>query len=188
MAQTDKQMALLKNRLQMPLFVRDLLITNLDMGSDENYALHEMLGNFSAEDALLCSTFVMQEIASHDTSISSEQSFLHMECERIIERYNTRDSISQENPNLWSETQNDMLSVIYEDMEELLELTELCQLSFDITNQKIAKILNIITTQLQSHMMILDEVISMISITKNIEETMPATTGMQADNVVMFPS
>ncbi len=189
MAQNDKQMALLKNRLQMPLIVRDMLIIGQTPLADENYALHEMMGNFKAEEALLCAAFTMKEIADFESVVSADLAFLHMECDRIIERYSMRDAMAEENPELWSETQINMMDIISEDTEELLELTELCGLSYEITNPKIVKFLDIIATQLSSHLMIIDEVISMqqeAGYTNAL--TQPVITGFEADNVIMFPS
>ena len=189
MAQSDKQMAILKNKLQMPLIVRDMLKAEHTPSADENYALHEMLGNFSAEDALLCTAFTMKEISDYEDINSTNLTFLNMECERIIERYSARDDMASENPDLWSETQMNMLECLSEDLEELLELIELCHMSYEVTNPKITKFLDIMTAQLQSHIMIIDEAISMQQIpahTNSIEK--PAITGMEADNIIMFPS
>ena len=188
MAQNEKQLALLKNKLQMPLIVRDLLITNQTPDADAQYALHEMMGNFKTEDAILSAAFIMQEIANHEAIINTDLAFLKMECERLIERYSARDDLAHENPNLWTETQGEMLDVMYEDMEDFMELIALCQLSYDITNSKIAKLLDIITIQFQSHLMILDEVIEMQQ--NNNHQTQisaPSCTGFDADNVIMFP-
>ncbi len=189
MTVNNKQMALLKNRLQMPLIVRDMLITNQIPTSDENYALHELLGNFSADEALLCSAFVMKEIANFETITSSDLTFLHMECDRLIERYSGRDDLAKENPEIWSEAQINMVDIIYEDLVDFLELLELCQLSFEITNPNLVKFLNIMKPQLQSHMMIIDEVISMQQkpVGDNTLLT-PPITGFEADNVIMFQS
>ena len=188
MSVDNKQMALLKNKLQMPLIVRDMLITNQIPSADENYALHELLGNFTVDEALLCSAFVMKEIANFESAISTDLVFLHMECERIIERYSARDDLAEGNPEIWSETQGNMMDAIYEDTEDFLELIELCHMSYEIMSPQITKFLDIITAQLQSHLMIIDEVISMQQ--KAINETnmpKPSVTGFAADNVVMFP-
>ncbi len=184
----DKEMALLKNRLQMPLIVRDLLITNQTPSADENYALHEMLGNFTSDEALLCSAFVMKEIADFDKSVSTDLAFLHMECDRLIERYSARADLAKENPEIWNETQNAMLNTIFEDMEDFLELIELCHMSYEVTNPRITKFLDIITAQLQSHLMIIDEaILARQKITDKTDISQPYVTGFAADNVIMFP-
>ena len=64
MPQSIKQKALLKNKLQMPLIVRDMLVTNQSPADDANYALHEMMSDFQPDESILCSAFVMQEMAS----------------------------------------------------------------------------------------------------------------------------
>lgn len=187
MAQSEKQIALLKNALQMPLIVRDLLITNQNPSASAHYALHEMMGNFQPDEALLCAAFVMEEISKFESIISPDLTFLHMECTRIIERYSARNDLAEGNPELWTETQGEMMPMIFEDIEEFLELTSLCQLSFEITNPKTAIILDIITTQLQSHLMIVDEVIALQETLKDSLKNIPTITGYMADNVVMFP-
>ncbi|PCJ03169.1 MAG: hypothetical protein COB14_00095 [Alphaproteobacteria bacterium] len=187
MAKNDKQMALLKSKLHMPLIVRDLLITNQSPNASTHYALHEIMGDFQPDSALLCAAFVMEEISNFESIISPDLTFLQMECTRIIERYSTRNDLAEKNHELWTETQSEMMLIISEDIEEFLEITSLCQLSFEITNPKIAIILNIITAQLQSHLMIVDEVVSLQETLKSNMKTIPAITGYMADNVIMFP-
>ncbi len=187
MAQSEKQIALLKNKLQMPLIVRDLLVTNQNPSASTHYALHEMMGNFQPEDAMLCAAFVMEEISKLEDVISGDLSFLHMECTRIIERYSAHNDLANNDPELWPNTQSDMMPKLLEDIDDFLELTSMCQLSFDITNQKVATILNIVTTQLQSHLMIVDEVISLQETHKENVQHIPSVTGYMADNVIMFP-
>ncbi len=193
MSLSDKELALLKNRLQMPLIIRDMLEAGKMLCDDENYAMHEMLSNFSTEEALLCSAFVMKEIAyfisdASSGSASTDLVFLNMECERLIERYSTRVDLMQESPDILFELDNNILEVIYEDICDFLELIELCQLSFEIINPKLVGFLKIMTLQLQSHMMIVDEAISILSNKKdngNVFSIM--TSGADIDNVIMFP-
>ncbi len=185
MALVKKKMALLKNKLQMPLVVRDLLITGEAPSEETTYGLHELMSNFQPEQAVLCAAFVMKEIANYETEMSDDLKFLHMECDRIIERYGARDDLAEDNPELWAETEGEMMPVISEDIEDFLELIFLCYMSFEVTNPKIAAILNIITNQLQSHMMIVDEVLSLLS---NIGYQGTAEGSKDSSgNVVIFP-
>ncbi|MGH1456035.1 MAG: hypothetical protein ACRBDI_04585 [Alphaproteobacteria bacterium] len=189
MAQNDQNLALLKNNLQMPLIIRDLLLSNTSPAADATYALHEILGNYTAEQAILCAVMTVQEIATFEDIISADLSFLKMECDRLTERYIARNELATDNPDLWEETQKDMMPVIAEDIESFLDLLDLCNLSFEITNPKTAKILNIITTQLQAHLVIIDEVINLLE-TQSRSMTITISTGIngyQADNIIMFP-
>ncbi len=181
-------MALLKNNLQMPLIVRDYLITDTIPHSDANYALNEIMSNFQPSDAILAAAFVMKEIADSQMIISTDLQFLNMECDRIIERYSSRAALAEENPALWAASESDMMSVIFEDMEDFLDLISLCQMTFEITNTKINKIINILTTQMQAHLIIIDEVIDMQKTEKRKSYLHnPAITGYNADNVISFP-
>ncbi len=189
MAQSTQQRALLKSNLQMPLVVRDLLVTSLPAASDTTYALHEMMSNYSPDQALLCAAFVVKEIASFETMATNDLEFLHMECERLIERYSARDDLANDNPDLWNETQANMMHDIAEDIEGFMDLIALCHMSFEVTAPKIAEILNILSIQLQSSLMIVDEVISLQDhITDSLKNApLPETTGYEADNVIRFP-
>lgn len=185
MAQSNQQLALLKNRLQIPLIVRELLESSRLPSDDENYAMHDMLGNHKSEDALLCGAFVMKEIAVLEDATQSDIALLHMECERLIERYSARDDLAQENPELYADTEIAMMDSLSEDLEGFLDLLALCKLSYEITAPHIAQILDIVDAQLHSHLMIIDEVINLIN---DEEPEMPLPTGYEADNVISFPN
>lgn len=186
----EQKLARIKNNLQMPLVVRDLLMNNASPKTETAYALHEILSNYSAEQALLCAVFSIQEIACFEDISSNDMPFVKMECERIIERYTSRIALSEENPDLWEETQKDMVSVIAEDIEGLCDLIQLCNLSYEITNPKITAILDILEIQLQAQLVIIDEVIELLksekrSMALNTPESV--VSGYEASNVIMFP-
>jgi len=187
MAQSNQQLALLKNKIHIPMVVRDLLSTHQEPSRETNYALHEMMGNYQPETALLCSAFVMKEITNYNDEQQDDLSFLDMECERIIERYSARDDLAQENPELWEETQIQMMGKIAEDLDGFIELISLCKLSFEITAPHIAKILDIFDVQLQCQLMIIDEVMERLVSQEKSKPIQCNITGYDADNVIMFP-
>lgn len=183
----------------MPLIVRELLTADLLPSDDEHYALHTMLSEFSIEDALLCGAFVMKEIADIGNVHPSDMAFLHMECERLIERYSARDDLAQENPKLWSASQIEMLDDIAEDLESFLDLLALCKLSYEITSPCVTGILEILDAQLQSQLMIIDEIITMhqAEMLRKVNEVSASTTvtntviaaqySTYGDNIILFP-
>jgi hypothetical protein len=186
----EQTLARIKNNLQMPLIVRDLLLSDMKPSTDATYSFHEMIGNFTAEQALLCGVMTVQEIATFEGVISADISFLQMECDRLVERYTSRNALAEENPELWEETQKDMINVITEDIEGFLDVLSLCHMSFEITNPKIAIVLDIMTTQLQAHLVIIDEVAELLkSEQNNLVFTAPQTmiNGYEASNVIRFP-
>jgi|GEM_PF-3324651 len=198
MSQSDKQLALLKNRLQMPLIVRDLLSAGKMANGEETYAMHSMLSDFTIEDSLLCGAFVMKEVADLGNVCPADMAFMHMECERLIERYSARDDLAQENPEFWNHTQITMLDDMAEDLECFLDLLALCKLSYEITSPSVTSILQILDTQLQSQLLIIDEVIGMhqaeaigevVEAPKvSTENVVAAQFGASGDNILLFPS
>ncbi len=200
MSQSDKQLALLKNRLQMPLIVRELLSAGKMANGEETYAMHSLLSEFSMEDSLLCGAFVMKEVADLGDVCPADMAFMHMECERLIERYSARDDLAQENPEFWNFTQIKMLDDIADDLECFLDLLALCRLSYEITHPSVAKILEILDAQLQSQLLVIDEVIAMhqaeaigevIETPANKVSTdniVAAQFGASGDNILLFPS
>lgn len=186
MAQSEQQKALLKNNLQVPLIVRDLLITGQCPSDETIYGLHDIMGSYQPDMAVLTCAFVMKEIASLEMISTSDLAFLNLECERLIERYSARDDLAQDNPEMWEESQPDMMCDIAEDLEGFLDLLSLCKLSFEITAPHIAHILNIMDVQLQCQLMIVDEVIEKLA--QQTQPTPPQSqNGYAADNVIMFP-
>ena len=178
----EQDLARVKNNLQMPLIVRDLMITGLSPENDAIYALHDIMSNMQPDDALLCAAFTIEEIANAEGIISTEISFLQTECARIIERY-TKTSGRTGN-------QKDKMHTLVEDIEDFLDITSLCNMSFEITNQKAANLLDIIMTQLQAHLVIADEVVSMLEAQEEKGIFIPpahAISGMEAANIIMFP-
>ncbi|MCK5375007.1 MAG: hypothetical protein KAJ40_06965 [Alphaproteobacteria bacterium] len=203
MSQSNQQLALLKNRLQIPLIARDLLSDDKMPNDEETYAMHDMLCDFSTEEALLCAAFVMKEIAALGNVSPSDMAFFHMECERLIERYSARDDLAQDNPELWSNTQIDMLDEIAEDLEGFLDLLSLCKLSYEITAPAVTHIIEILDAQLQSQLVIIDEVISMheaaakekleerVSINASPVHSIDANRyqfSVYGDNILQFPT
>ncbi len=188
MAQSKEHIAYLMNKLQMPLIIRDHLVTGVPLNAEGTYALHEMMGNFAPDYAILSAAFVMQEIAANETIDQQDLRFLNMECERLVERYAARDDLAQDNAALWEETQMDMMVPLAEDIEGFIDIITLCHMSFEITEPKIAQILNVLIIQLQSHLVIVDEVIAMkVEIENALDIPAPLITGYAADNVVRFP-
>lgn len=186
MAQSNQTRAKLKNKLQTPLAVRDLLEQNYDLNIEPEiiYALHETLSELSAEQTLISAAFIIKEIAAFEAISTNDFTFLNLECDRIIERYCAREDLAEENPELWNESHAGMMDDIAEDIEGFLDLTALCQLSFEITAPHIGQILDILSTQLQSNLLIIDEVAEML---KEAPQKTSHPWIHHADNIIIFP-
>ncbi|MGH1404736.1 MAG: hypothetical protein ACRBDL_10880 [Alphaproteobacteria bacterium] len=184
----DQKRALLKVQLQMPIIVRDVLSDKHQYDDITAYALNDMISNYSPDHAILSCALAMKEVAAYEGENLSDLSFLHMECDRLTERYTARIELAEDNPELWEETQSEMMHDMAEDLEGFIELISLCQLSFDVTNPTLADITQIMSVQLQSQLMIIDQVIELLDeVSSQTHAAHMATSGYMADNVVMFP-
>ncbi len=154
------------NTKHIMAITQDILTADHTPSTKITGALHERISNLQPHEALLCAAKIMKEIAKSESIISTDLTFLQMESANIIKRYT-------------AENEPDIKDIenIAEDLQGLIELTTLCHMSYEITNPKIAKLLNIITIQLQSHLMIIDEAIAM-------HQTHTPTP----DNIIMFPN
>ena len=62
MAQSHQKLSLLKNKLQMPLIVRDLMVTGLSGADETIYGLNELLSDYKADMVLLCAAFTCKKL------------------------------------------------------------------------------------------------------------------------------
>jgi len=173
--------ARIKNNLQMPLIIRDLMITGLRLENDVQYSLHELMSNMQPQDALLCAAFTTEEIVDIEDITSTDLTFLKEEYTRIITRYTGANHIDSE---------KDKIHTLIEDIEGFLDTMSLCHMSFEITNPKAAKFFDIIITQLQAHLVITDEIIAMMEQENITPMPIPPAhviSGISASNVIPFP-
>lgn len=177
----EQQLALLKNKLQLPLIARDYLLADETPNAESRYALHEMMSNLQPQDALLCAAFILKEISSFGEKQNPAEILLHRECDQIIACYANKDDFNETNVTL---------HVFANDMERFAELIDLCQLSYDIMNEKASDLLEIISTQIHAHITIVDTVLDMMDGAqhKKMLKSAPIISGYKADNVVMFPT
>lgn len=185
----DQKRAQLKVKLQLPIVVRELLKGTETLDDAAMYVISDMLCGYAPDQALLACAMAAKEIAAYDSENISDVGLLNMEAERIIECYATRLELGEDDPDLWADTQNNMMHVIAEDLESFTELMTLCQLSFDVTDKMLARLSSIMAAQLHSQLMIVDQVIELLgSVDRATDMPAHAMTGYMADNVVMFPS
>lgn len=86
----DQTLALLINRLQLPVIMRDLLVHEGGLVGDMSYTLHEMLSDMRPDTALLAAAASAQMLVGALEKPSPGDAVLHGLCARIIEDYAPR--------------------------------------------------------------------------------------------------
>ncbi|MCB1784460.1 MAG: hypothetical protein KDI13_10765 [Alphaproteobacteria bacterium] len=180
-----KTLALAKNRLQLPLVVRDILKGNASMDDAARYAMHTLLSDLQAPDMLLCAALALKEIADHQGMEFSGYNFLHTECNRMTKRY-AHANIFIDVKNISDTKFANVLDDLAGDLESFAEILELCKMSFEILHPESAEIINIFCAQIQSQILITDELIRIHGEATQTIPSLPQTGSAQEDNVITF--
>ena len=184
-----KDMAILANKLQVPLIIRDILDGKDKLTGDVQYGLHELISNFQPDAALLSIAMSAREIAVMSASTSVNTKLLGAECERIIDEYGSLWLRNAQNKNVDVTDIIDVLVHTAEDLESLTEFLDLNAESLpnkDCTEEKLCNILHI---QAKAHALIAEAFL--IAADTKIEEEqndMPALSTAMHDNIIQFPA
>lgn len=189
---TDKDLAKLTNRLQVPLVIQDILDQKETLSGDIQYGMHEVLSNYQPDSALICIALSAKRIASRYLHLSPNMAVLRMDCDRIIEEY----------AQLWLDHARkrpvddnllmDTLADIPDDLESIAELLDSAQMYLEKKNAEAAGLCEILSMQARQQAIIADTFVDMIE-----QDTgkLP-TAAMQdnakpkssyGDNVIPFP-
>lgn len=144
------QLALLANRLQMPLIARGYIDAGAQPEGDTQYALHSLMSDLSPTQALLCATLTLQEIALAHDGLTYLQQF----CAGVLQHYGPQ---ILENPENARDPALD-LNHIHDDLEHALELAEMCKISLELMRPETLVFLDILIPQIESQIMIVEEV------------------------------
>lgn len=183
--QDDRNLALLKSRLQLPLIVRQLLKSGEKMEGETKYAIHTLLGDLDPVQALLCAAFCLKEIADYEGLDFSGYNFLHTECNRLIKRYAHAHLFMQEGHAGQTESVASAWAELAEDLENFSEMLDLCRLSFEVVGPHSFEILEILSIQIDAQALIAEEVSGQTGTAK--EKTAPLTPIAAQGNVIPFP-
>lgn len=195
----QKDLALMTNRLEVPLVVKALVEQNQEIEDDIHYGLHEALSDMQPDTALLAITISAKAMAGMYAGTNSGSEIISMACERIISEYgplwleNARIIDSGNIKAMNNAYLVSLLENIPEDLETLSELINinLSYAAFD--NAAVAQICEILQIQADAHAIIAEEFLSLME--KNAAEgkkpkaKTPAAiiTAKGEDNIVHFP-
>ncbi len=184
----DKENALLRSKLQVPMVVRDILDEPSAIEDDTHYGLHEIISDLQPDSALLCIALAAKQIAALSVYQSSTLKVLNMECDRIISDYGPLWLRHAENSNIDEADVLDTLANICEDLEGIAELLEINTDFLRDHDEKSAVLCNILHIQASAHALIAEEFIGVLDSEEEEVETQIVETSVEFhDNVVPFP-
>jgi hypothetical protein len=137
----NKAFALLKTRLMVPMIARDYIENAQELDAASAYGLHEVMSELSATRALVCTALTLKEISCPDLTYIQEI------CSGILSRHQALNE---------PETIGDLLHLEAE-IEQLLELMEMCRMADEILKPEAAIFLDIMIPQMEAQSMIVGE-------------------------------
>jgi hypothetical protein len=103
MALSDKDIARICTRLEIPIIASDLMAQGRFLEADEEYTLHQALSDMKPDAALLCIALTAEKILSHMTADLPEVANLVMEADRILTIHGPLWLYQSQNENVVSE-------------------------------------------------------------------------------------
>lgn len=185
---TNKEVATLTNKLQVPAVVGDILNGNDTLTDEVQYALHEVISDLQPDSALLAIAVSAAKIAKIYESASPGMRVLRGECLRIIDDYGALWLKNARNENMDGDSVLDILAHAPEDLEGLAELLELGMVFLKAKDTQAAALCEILYIQAGAHAMIADEFIAVANeAAARADTALPAMPALMADNVIPFP-
>lgn len=186
---SNKDLAVLTTKLQVPVIVTDILDGEGELTSDVQYGLHEVISEYQPDTALLSIALSAWRVASIYAEASPSMKVLSIEAERIIDEYGDIWLKNARNQSIDSDAVFDVLVNTAEDLESLAELLELNGTFLRAKDEQAAGICDILYIQASAHAMIADEFLRVAdeaaeaAVTNIPEIVAPVMT----DNVIPFP-
>lgn len=186
----DIELAILSNKLQVPMVVSDILDGEGDLTEDIKYGLHETVSDLQPDSALLAIALGALKISNIYRKASSSMDVMGMEATRIIHDYGKSWVKNANNQGPDSEEAFDTLMHASEDLEAMAELLNLNSSFLRAKDTDAAKICDVLFVQASSQALIADAFITAASQILAEGETSAIATQSVAhnkDNVIQFP-
>ncbi|MCK5284052.1 MAG: hypothetical protein KAJ86_00550 [Alphaproteobacteria bacterium] len=189
----DQDLAIIVNKLQVPLIVSELLDAKTVLTSDTKYALHELISNFKPDMALISIAISIRKIITTQLNKTSASiKILEMECDKIIDEYGVLcfKEIQSEKA-IASDVFN---SLIYmgEDFESLTNLLDSNAFLLQEQGGVAFKLYEILRVQAKTQSMVVETALMMVNIMEDDEKdnmiSAPVADLIEnCDNVIIFP-
>jgi len=181
----DTDLALLANKLCVPLAVRDILGGEDAFEDDARYALHEEISDLQPDSALLSIALAAKEIVALAAYQTTSLKVMNMECDRVIDDYGPLWLKHLRDKKIDDALLFETLANIPEDLEGLAELLQVARDFMRDHDPKAAALCDLLTIQAGAHAMIAEEYVGCID-NEPAEEPQPDAP-FYTDNVIPFP-
>ncbi len=159
----DQNMAMIANRLQVPLVIGDILNDQEDLSDDTYRALHDILSEDQPDSALLSIALSAYILANRHVGKAACFSLLKIECERIIAEYGMLWLRNAQAKTLDDNMVFETLVHIPEDLTCLAELLEFAGILLNTENSDAAEICDILVTQAHAQAIIAETFLEAIT-------------------------
>lgn len=183
---SNRDMAKLKTRLQVPMVVTDILKGDETLTDDVQYGLHEVISDLQPDSALLAIAISASSIARIYSKASPGMKVLGMECDKIIEDYGSIWLRHAQNESPDQEEILDILAQTPEDLEGIAELLEVNACFLKAKDAQAAALCEILLIQAQAHALIADEFMNVAHNAAIAMNAMPVPVPT-GSNVIPFP-
>ncbi len=185
-----KNLAIMANRLQVPVIISDILDGKGELTDDVQYGLHELISDFQPDTALLSIAMGARKIAVIHKDASASTKVLEAECTRIINEYGSLWLKNAQHENIEPEDLIDILIHTAEDLESLAELLDMNECFLRIKDNGTAAMLcEVLYVQAKSHAMIAEAFLAAAD--AKLEQTqsdISAAPAVITDNIIQFPA
>ena len=195
---SEKELATVTNRLQVPLIVQDILSDCLEFTDDVRLALHEELSDDQPDSALLSIALAAQKIANTAMGNAAIMKLIDMESNRIIAEYASIWLKNMQEKTLDDNMVFETLVHIPEDLESLAELLDVACIAFKLEESEAADLCEILAVQARAQALIAVTYLETLDL--NTEDPLEMHQGFDQvladqetqsnynDNVIQFPT
>lgn len=197
---SNKDLAILTNRLQVPLIIGDILSGEGALTDDVRMGLHEVLSDDQPDSALLSIALSAKQIADAYGETNASIKLLNIECDRIILEYGQLWLRNAQAKSLDDNLVFETLVHIPEDLEALKELLEITAIFLSTKAPQTADLCKIMISQAQAQATIAETFLEGLNdmpeqdiwgapanLDQNIEPVIADQAINASDNVIQFP-
>ncbi|MCF8496719.1 MAG: hypothetical protein K9G62_08675 [Alphaproteobacteria bacterium] len=186
---SNRNLAILTSRLQIPVIVSDILDGREMLDGDMHYTLHEVISDMAPDSALLTIALCARTIAGRFAQGCASMKILELESDRIVDEYGGLWLLNANDESLDDQTVMDALDHAAEDLASLGELLDLNESYLRPVDVDAAALCEILFVQAKSHALIAEVFLEAAEgepEEEDLSESLMILSSLP-DNVIPFP-